>query len=63
MSHNIGTNFSYKAENFLDYRQGHANSKEDLKNWDVPVPIGFEVCVNNEWYYYDPEVDNNDTGH
>lgn len=63
MSHNIGTNFSYKAENFLDYRQGHANSKEDLKNWDVPVPIGFEVCVNNEWYYYDPEVNNNDTGH
>lgn len=63
MSHNIGTNFSYKAENFLDYRQGHANSKEDLKNWNVPVPVGFEVCVNNEWYYYDPNFNNSETGH
>lgn len=63
MSTYIGTNFSYKAENFLDNRQGLASTKEELKNWDIPVPRSFEVCLNGTWYYYDQTITLSDTGH
>jgi hypothetical protein len=54
---NIGTNLLYNGKNFLDLRQGHANSLEDLKTWDLNIPPGFEVCVNGEWYVYNPEFE------
>lgn len=53
---NIGTNFLYKGELFLDSRQGLAKTKEDLRNWSIPVPDGFEVYLDLEndpsWYTY-----------
>jgi hypothetical protein len=63
MSTYIGTNFSYKAEDFLDGRQGIAKSKEELKNWTTPVPKSFEICLSGTWYYYDSEKNLDDTGH
>lgn len=59
----IGTNFSYKAEDFLDERQGSAKTKDDLKNWSIPVPEGFEVCLDSTWYYYSSKITLQDTGH
>lgn len=70
MSAQIGTNFNYRGQKFLDSRQGKAETKNDLLSWDfqkVPVPPGFELCLtleNNEvWYYYDPDLVLPDTGH
>lgn len=63
MSNRIATNFDYQAKEFLDQRQGRAKTKEDLKNWSVSVPIGFKVCLDESWYYYDPTKDLPETGH
>lgn len=67
MSTHIGTNFNYRGKRFLDSRQGGTLSKSDLKNWDfeeVPVPSGFELCLNgHSWYYYNPNVTIEETGH
>lgn len=60
--YNIATNFSYKSPHFLDGRQEWARTKADLKKWSVPVPEGFEVCVDGIWYYYEPEADDPETG-
>lgn len=53
---NIGTNFLYRGPLFLDDRHGMATSLEDLRNWSIPVPDGFEVFLNLEndpaWYTY-----------
>ena len=64
MGINVGTNFNYQGANFLDNRQGLPQTLDDLLNWDVLVPLGFEVCVDGEWYinkgetFWSPE-----TGH
>ena len=50
MSAHIGTNFSLKAKEFLDKRQGEALTEKDLKTWDIPVPEGFEVCIGTSWF-------------
>jgi hypothetical protein len=67
MSTHIGTNFNYRGKRFLDSRQGGTLSKSDLKNWDfeeIPVPSGFELCLNgHSWYYYNPDVTIEETGH
>ena len=63
MSHNFGTNISYKSESFLDGRQGQAKTKADLLNWRTPVPHGYEVCLDGVWYYYEPEEERPETGH
>lgn len=63
MSIQIGTNFDLKSKQFLDSRQGLPETKEDLLGWITPVPPGFEVCLGEEWYYYDPNVTIPDTGH
>lgn len=63
MSAHIGTNFSLQSSEFLDSRQGQALSKADLLNWKTPVPEGFEICLENEWYYYDSRVNFTTTGH
>lgn len=59
----IGTNFALEGKEFLDQRQGLAGTKEDLKNWSIVVPEGFELCLGGSWYYYDSTVDLPDTGH
>lgn len=65
MAINIGTFFSYKGNFFLDERQNSVKTKEDLKNWSTPIPNGFEVFLEEtkEWYTYDPDYSNEDTGH
>lgn len=55
MGIDIGTNINYQGEMFLDSRQGLPQSLNDLLNWDIAVPLGFEVCVNGEWYIYKGE--------
>lgn len=62
MSTYVGTNFSYKSRDFLDERQGLAKTKEDLKNWDIPVPESFELCLDGVWYFYDSNANLEDTG-
>lgn len=65
MSIQIGTNFDLKSKQFLDSRQG-VQAKSDLKNWTTPVPPGFEVCLGEVWYYYDPTFEgaaNSETGY
>ncbi len=63
----IGTNFLYKGPLFLDDRHGIAKSKNDLLNWSIPVPEGFEVYLNLEndpaWYTYNSSINLTDTGH
>lgn len=63
MSAHIGTNFSLQSNEFLDSRQGQALNKTDLLNWKTPVPDGFEICLENEWYYYDSKENLPLTGH
>jgi hypothetical protein len=52
----IGAPFLFEGENYLDSRQGLANTLEDLINWDTSIPEGFEVFVKSEkaWYQYRP---------
>lgn len=66
MSIKIGTDFDLKSKQFLDSRQGLPKTKADLKGWSTPVPPGFEVCLEEVWYYYDPTfegADDNETGY
>lgn len=63
MAIKLGTNFDLKSKQFLDSRQGLPETKADLRDWSTPVPPGFEVCLGEEWYYYDPEVNLLETGH
>ena len=51
----IGSNFNYQGEGFLDSRQGMPQTVSDLLNWDILVPLGFEVCVQGEWFTYKGE--------
>ncbi len=53
MGINIGDNFDLRSEKFMDNRQCLAVDLNSLKNWDVPVPDGFEVYVDQKWYTYD----------
>lgn len=62
MSIKLGTNFDLKSKQFLDSRQ-EVQGKSDLKNWTTPVPPGFEVCLDEVWYYYDPTINLDETGH
>lgn len=63
MSAHIGTNFSLQSGEFLDSRQGQALSKTDLLKWETPVPEGFEIYLDNEWYFYDSRINLPSTGH
>ena len=53
----IGTNFEYQGDLFLDGRQGEPQTTDDLLNWSIPIPEGFEVCLDNTWYTYDSTID------
>ena len=58
MSLKIGTNLDYRGHDFLDSRQGLPTSIEYLRDWDYtmyPVPLGFETCLDGEWYIYTDE--------
>ena len=61
----IGSNFSYNGLLYLDERQGLPKTKEDLKNWSVSVPEGFEVYLpaDGEWYVYKSTYNDTTTGH
>lgn len=64
MAIKIGSNFSFQGKNFLDERQGLAKKKEDLLNWSVAIPAGFEVNCDGEWYVYNPSVEaSSETGY
>ena len=64
MANQLGTNFDYRGKEFLDDRQNLPKNKEDLKNWNIPVPESFEVCLDGIWYYYDPDLEpSEETGH
>ena len=52
MAINIGSNFLYQGKQYLDGRVGKAKTIEDLKNWNIPIPDGFEVFLNGSWYTY-----------
>lgn len=58
MAIEIGTNLSYKGEQYLDQRQEVA-TLEELSTWSTPVPAGFEVFCREDssWYVYCPEED------
>lgn len=57
MAINIGSNFSFQGQQFLDDRQGIAKTKRELLNWNLTVPEGFEVCCEGVWYTYQPKQD------
>lgn len=65
MAINIGTNFSYRGQNFLDQRQGLAKTTADLLSWSEIVPEGFEVYCseNSKWYTYRSDFSSIETGH
>lgn len=51
----LPTNLNLPASAFLDKRTGLAESVSDLRDWDFdayPIPVGFEVCVDGNWYAY-----------
>lgn len=52
MSISIGSNFLYQGKKFLDDRVEIVKKTEDLKNWDIPIPDGFEVFVEGSWYMF-----------
>ena len=55
MAVKLNYNYSFSGADFLDSRQGLATSIEELLEWDfstMPIPLGFEVCVNGIWYTY-----------
>lgn len=60
MAINVGSNFLFKGEEFLDKRQNLVNSLDDLKNWDISVPNGWEVYFEGTWYTYRPDLPKND---
>lgn len=61
MANKIGSNFLLPAKAFLDKRQEVYKKVSDLGTWNYekyPIPIGFEVFVENKWYtYYGDTVD------
>lgn len=63
MSISIGTNFYLESEQFLDNRQNLPKTIQDLREWDITVPSGFEVPVDGVWYTYNPDYDSPETGH
>lgn len=58
---NIGTNFEYQGDLFLDGRQGEPQTTDDLLNWSIPIPEGFEVCLDKTWYIYDTTITPDET--
>lgn len=58
MAIELNSNLSFSGNGFLDSRQNKAKSISDLLNWDfseTPIPLGFEVFVENDWYTFGTE--------
>lgn len=53
MSINVGSNFLYQGKNFLDDRIGKIKTIQELTSWNIPIPDGFEVYVEGNWFTYD----------
>ena len=56
----INDQYRLRQENFLDDRQGIAESISSLKSWDfenVPIPSGFKVFVDGVWYIFKVEFE------
>lgn len=53
---NLATNFNYNGREYLDSRQNRALTKDELKNWKILIPSGFQVYVDGEWYTYLPDI-------
>ena len=52
MSVSIGSNFLYQGKKFLDDRIEKVKKESELKDWNIPIPEGFEVYVEGSWYTY-----------
>lgn len=55
MAIQVDSNLLLKAKDFLDKRQSIAVNIRDLAGWDYdnyPIPVGFEVYVEGQWYTY-----------
>lgn len=63
MAIRIGSCIEFQGKYFLDQRQGIAKSTDDLLNWEIPVPEGFEVYLEGEWYTYKTNYSSDVTGH
>lgn len=65
MAINIGASFLYKGKYFLDDRQNLPVTTNDLKNWSIPIPEGFEVYLSseNQWYEFRSSYSDDITGH
>ena len=60
----INDQYRLRQENFLDDRQGIAESISSLKSWDfenVPIPNGFKVFVDGFWYIFKEEFEEDET--
>lgn len=60
----INDQYRLRQENYLDDRQGIAESVSSLKSWDfenVPIPSGFEVFVDGVWYIFKVEFEEDET--
>lgn len=51
----------YRGEKYLDDRLNGITEIDDLKNWSIPIPNGFEVFFNDHWYTYNSENTFDDT--
>lgn len=51
----------YRGEKYLDDRLNGITGTDDLKNWSIPIPNGFEVFFNDHWYTYNSENTFDDT--
>lgn len=52
MAISIGSNLLYQGKKFLDDRQNKARTLKDLRSWNIPVPDGFEIFVEDSWYVF-----------
>ena len=55
MAVQIDSNLLLRAQDYLDRRQSIAITLNDLAGWDYtnyPIPVGFEVFVECQWYTY-----------
>lgn len=59
----IATNFLYQGLAHLDGRKDMATTREELMNWDVPVPEGYTIVVDGVNFVYSKDINIPETGH
>ena len=55
MAIEIGSNFMYRGHRYLDERLNKVSSINDLRDWTIPIPNGFEVFFDGHWYTYNSD--------